>query len=230
MYENKKAVDYYVHFAENGLLGYEKKIIENFFAPNTKILDIGCGAGRTTKAMSDIGLKNIVGIDISQGMIEKAKKIDNKIDFRTCDVRHLDEFADNMFSGAFFSYNGISLLSFGDKEVAIHEINRILALYGIFIFTCPKLSEKYINGIITEKNIDLSNYYNRIKVGVFDFCDNGEKLNIFIPFENDLVNMLEESGFQILLKESSWEICEDKNGQNETIVWVCKKISNVGLG
>lgn len=38
-------------------------------------LDFGCGAGRLSQALAGIGFKNVVGIDISAGMLNKAKEI-----------------------------------------------------------------------------------------------------------------------------------------------------------
>jgi len=44
------------------------------FRPET-ILDVGCGSGRYAVALAQMGVKRIVGLDISDGMIGLAKKL-----------------------------------------------------------------------------------------------------------------------------------------------------------
>lgn len=39
----------------------------------TKVLDLGCGAGRSTKFLSDF-CENVVGVDISNDMLKIAQK------------------------------------------------------------------------------------------------------------------------------------------------------------
>ena len=38
------------------------------------VLDVGCGYGRTLNELYTKGYKNLIGIDFSKGMIERAKK------------------------------------------------------------------------------------------------------------------------------------------------------------
>lgn len=39
------------------------------------ILDIGCGAGRTTFGLYEVGYRNIIGCDLSASMIDAARRI-----------------------------------------------------------------------------------------------------------------------------------------------------------
>src|SRR5688572_9774059 len=48
--------------------------------------DFGCGPGQTTKFLFDAGLKDIIGIDISPGMVNVARKIFPYIKFETGDL------------------------------------------------------------------------------------------------------------------------------------------------
>ena len=50
----------------------EKIMFDKYIPKNSSILDLGCGAGRTTINMFKIGYKNIVGLDISDKFIEFA--------------------------------------------------------------------------------------------------------------------------------------------------------------
>ena len=43
-------------------------------SPNKEVLDFGCGTGSYVKQVSNFKPKKIIGIDISENSIEKAKK------------------------------------------------------------------------------------------------------------------------------------------------------------
>jgi 2-polyprenyl-3-methyl-5-hydroxy-6-metoxy-1,4-benzoquinol methylase len=62
------------------------------FNKNSKILDIGCGTGRHAIELTKRGY-NVTGIDLSEDMINKArknaKKEDIEVDFRIADARNL---------------------------------------------------------------------------------------------------------------------------------------------
>lgn len=48
--------------------------------------DFGCGPGQTTKFLFDHGMKDIIGVDISSGMVEAARRYFPKIKFETGDI------------------------------------------------------------------------------------------------------------------------------------------------
>lgn len=73
--------------------------------PNECILDIGCGTGQLTAAISESGAK-VTGIDASEPMIAEAKRNYPAIDFRIADARSFDlgmQF-DAIFSNAAFHW------------------------------------------------------------------------------------------------------------------------------
>jgi len=67
-YEKPEVVSRY---ASVGLWPSEEILVLDYFADDARVLDLGCGAGRTTVALAEIGLP-AVGIDISELMIEVA--------------------------------------------------------------------------------------------------------------------------------------------------------------
>ncbi len=78
-----------------------------------KILDLGCGVGRTTKPLYDLGY-NVIGVEIIKEMIDLAKKKYPNIDFRVGDACNL-KFKDAEFDIVFFSFNGMDYI-FPEKK------------------------------------------------------------------------------------------------------------------
>ncbi len=57
----------------------QKKAVKNFLEKenlpkNAKLLDFGCGSGRTLKMLRDLGYENSVGIDVSSNSMRLCKK------------------------------------------------------------------------------------------------------------------------------------------------------------
>ncbi|MDO8493078.1 MAG: glycosyltransferase [bacterium] len=112
----------------------EEYVIKKYMPKGSVVLDLGCGAGRTTSYIYDNGAK-VVGVDIAAPLIEEAKKKFPRIDFRVMDARHLD-FKDASFDAVFFSFNGIDNLdSLEEREGALLEMKRVLKLGGHLIYT-----------------------------------------------------------------------------------------------
>ncbi len=73
------------------------------------VLDIGCGMGQHAKEYSDMGAKTVLGIDISEKMLEYAKKYNSSdnIEYRKMafeDIRELCEKFDLITSSLAFDY------------------------------------------------------------------------------------------------------------------------------
>jgi trans-aconitate methyltransferase len=85
--EQKNIIDCYTKTAKNyadkfldelSKKHFDRMILKAFAAENFnngKLIDLGCGPGQTTKYLSDCGLTNITGIDLSPEMVGVAKAI-----------------------------------------------------------------------------------------------------------------------------------------------------------
>ena len=99
-------------YAQIGLWPAEEILVLEYFPDDARVLDIGCGAGRTTIPLAEMGLE-VVGIDFSPAMIQLAMELAvvSKVnpELQVMDVMDL-KFSDDSFEIAFFSYNGLELL------------------------------------------------------------------------------------------------------------------------
>jgi ubiquinone/menaquinone biosynthesis C-methylase UbiE len=98
-----------------------------------KLIDLGCGPGQTTKYSAGCGWKEILGVDLSPGMIKVAKEINPQLNFETADMLNLS-YPGNTFGAAIAFY---SIVHFDHPQIhiAFTGINRILAGNGQFLFS-----------------------------------------------------------------------------------------------
>lgn len=126
------------------------------------VLDIGCGPGHTTAHLSSLGLSPI-GIDLSPGMIAKAKSLFPDIVFKTGNLLQLPH-EDNSVEGILAFYCIVHLQSKQLAE-AFNEIYRVLAYGGALLLSFHVGSEM----VVAE-----------------DFLGSGAKLEFF-PFPPDSI-------------------------------------------
>src|SRR5688500_8757730 len=113
------------------------RLILNEFARLNKdhgtCADFGCGPGQTTKFLFDAGVKDIVGIDISPGMVNVAQGIFPYIKFETGDLLALP-YRENYFSSAIAFY-AIVHFNYDQIAIAFKEVNRVLKNDAHFLFS-----------------------------------------------------------------------------------------------
>jgi SAM-dependent methyltransferase len=135
-YSSEKALQ---HYSRLWLFESERQIFDKHLTQfqgrgDFRLLDLGCGAGRTTYPLYKMGLQ-VIGVDISEKMIEKASSNYPDIDFRVGDACDL-EFPDETFDCVFFSFNGIDLIYPESKRIkAFREAHRVLKEGSLFIFS-----------------------------------------------------------------------------------------------
>ena len=111
-----------------------------------RVLDLGCGEGYCTREMAARGGVPVLGIDLSAKMIEQATKQEAEhplgIEYRQGDVRALDlpdASFDLVLAVFVFSYVGVA-----DMTRAFHEVKRVLAPGGRFVFSIPHPSLPFV--------------------------------------------------------------------------------------
>jgi ubiquinone/menaquinone biosynthesis C-methylase UbiE len=128
----------YKEHAEEGLWYGESELINKYFVPGSRILDLGCGTGRTTLVLNDLGYK-ATGLDITPKMIDSAIDIAStkgkNISYVVGDATSLT-YNNSSFDGVLFSCSGWTQIPTKEKRMkALREVLRILKPGGYFIFT-----------------------------------------------------------------------------------------------
>lgn len=101
---------------------------------NKEVMDIGCGAGRTSFFLTQF-TPRYIGIDVSSMMVKHCRRKFPNADFIQCDVRDLGLFQSGRFDFILFSANGLDLIGHDARVTALGEIKRVLKDDGIFVFS-----------------------------------------------------------------------------------------------
>jgi ubiquinone/menaquinone biosynthesis C-methylase UbiE len=176
---NKAANNYADKFIDELSKKHLDQILLKSFAAenvqNGKLIDLGCGPGQTTKYLSDCGLTDIIGIDISSAMIPVAKSINPQLTFETADILSL-KYRDNIFGSAVAFYS-IVHFDYDQVKIAFKEIKRVLTGNGQFLFSFD------IGDII---------------VHLDNFLDQPVNIDFYF-FETDrIIDLLKKTGFEIV--------------------------------
>lgn len=220
-----------------GLWNSERIIFKKYINKNDKILDLGCGAGRTTINLFKDGYTNITGLDIAEKLIDFAKEYSNSnnlnINFIVGDATKLD-YEDNTFDIVIFSYNGMQCIpGLENRRNVLKEVYRVLKPNGYYIFTAhdrhdPKSSHldfwkdleiKWQNGI-NEKNVEC--------LGDLITIDQaGEEAFIHFSTIEELEEFIKEQPFEIIEHDYSYNISDEseqtKKFAGDTVFWVLRK-------
>jgi len=136
------------------------------------VWDFGCGPGQTTKYLKNLGIE-ISGLDLSEKILEQARRICPEIHFRKGNILEL-EFESDSIAGVVAFY---AIVHFTENQVgtAFREVFRVLQPGGIFLFTYH----------IGEETVHLDEFL-------------GKKVDIdFMFFTTDFIfSCLKDSGFE----------------------------------
>ena len=191
---------------EEGLMPIEAALVEEFFPdPGARVLDLGCGAGRTTAALADKGFEPI-GIDLASALLKEARARHPQVDFRRMDASRLD-FPEDVFDAAVFSYNGVDCLyPLAARVMCFREVFRVLKPGGTFLLS----SHNLIGSIWSGGFYYARGYWNALRTlarqatnpvafeWFIRYRDRGGTQYLYSAPPSRTVKQLESVGFQIL--------------------------------
>lgn len=165
-----------------------------------KVLDLGCGFGEHCMRLIHDGAEQVIGIDISEKMLEIARKenSDSKISYINMpmeDIAQLNERFDMVISSLAFHY-------VEDFSGVVKNIYKMLCEGGLFIFsqenplcTCHSGSDRWTRDENGNKvYLNLANYGVEGERESVWFVDNVKKYHRTF---STIVNTLIEAGFTI---------------------------------
>ncbi len=119
-----------------------------------QVLDIGIGAGRTTRFLLPRAAR-YAGGDYSAEMIEAARKRLPEADLSVTDARDLSAYADGEFDTVIFSFNGLDSLSHESRLTALAEMHRVLKPGGWLVFSSHNRDRVTVS-VFSLRNLDVS--------------------------------------------------------------------------
>jgi SAM-dependent methyltransferase len=225
----KTVSDYTRAVKEIGLWESEKLMIKKYFNPEKRILDIGCGAGRTTIGFYKLGYHLVEGLDLSEARI--SKELNYNLTFSVGDAACLD-YDDETFEAALFSFNGIMQIPGRENRIKVlKEIKRILKPEGHFLFTThDRNSSKEYESFWQEEKRKWALHLEDKSLHEFgDRIIKMEERDIFIhlPTREEVISSLEEAGFTLIEGILRSELCEEseevKKFSTDCVLWLVQK-------
>lgn len=111
----------------------EKPAIYGLLPPleGKAVLCAGCGSGEEVEFIKSLGAVKVVGIDISEKLIDIARTTYPGIEYKVMDIEHLD-FPAGLFDLVFSS---LTMHYLNDWVSALLSVSRVLKENGIFLFS-----------------------------------------------------------------------------------------------
>jgi SAM-dependent methyltransferase len=176
----------------------------HFPPPPARVLDLGCGAGRTTIDLAQRGYE-MVAIDLADRLLDEALRHAPELDFRHMDATDL-AFPDASFDAVFFSYNGIDCIyPVAARERCIAEAYRVLKPGGRFLLS----SHNLLGALFSGGYFYPRGYLNALKIlwrqrgnaltreWYLRYDDGGGVQHLYSAPPNRTVLQLEAAGFEL---------------------------------
>jgi ubiquinone/menaquinone biosynthesis C-methylase UbiE len=139
-YRRSEAVSHYEAAAiDIGLWRSEEAVFRRVFTNEQTLLELGCGTGRISLGMWELGYRGLIGTDFSREMIKTARGLAGKLGYsvplRVADATKLP-FEDHMFAGVIFGFNGLMQIPTRElRRQALGEMRRVTEPGGRGVFT-----------------------------------------------------------------------------------------------
>lgn len=138
-YARGKAREYWTSKRDQGLRAHENALVQNHLKdPASAIVTIGCGSGRETFALYEMGFKNVCGVDLCEELLEAARARSQRdslpIPFIKANLTELP-FADGSFDVATMFFNVYGHIVPREARLrSLREIRRVLRPGGLVLF------------------------------------------------------------------------------------------------
>ena len=182
--------NYYNNYDEAGRLGSKHgqvefmttmRFIEKYLTPGVKVIEIGAGTGRYSRAIADMGF-SVEAVELFEHNISIFKEHltpSQKINITQGNVLDLTSFSDDSFDITLVFGPMYHLYTEADKRQALSEAMRVTKPGGVlFVAYCISDGSIVWSGF-QRKRFDISDYINRGKIDPVTFDTFSEPEDIF---------------------------------------------------
>lgn len=234
-YQKEAVVMHYASAVNRvGLWKSEAFLLTRLFRPEQRLLELGCGAGRISFGLAELGYRSLIATDYSPPMVAMAQRIGRErhmeVPFSVADACSLP-FEDASFEGGIFGFNGLMQIPHSSRRLqAMCEISRVLKPGSHFFFTThdrenPKRRKQW------KKDRKMWNAGRQHE----DYDEFGDCIGdtrwgdmyIHIPIREEINGQLEVAGFRLLsCAKRSTLAAEDavtREFSDECLLWVATR-------
>ncbi|MFX0049904.1 MAG: class I SAM-dependent methyltransferase, partial [Candidatus Hermodarchaeota archaeon] len=146
-YEDAKRADAYAKLKFSGTYYLAYRDLPEIIFEHVKgrrVIDFGCGTGRSTRFLHKLGFTDTIGIDIAEDMIKKARQLNPKGDYRLIKSGDFSQFTENTFDLVLSVFTFDNIPTMVEKVKILREIGRLLKNEGRLI-NLVSTPEIYVN-------------------------------------------------------------------------------------
>lgn len=178
------------------------------YAKGKKILDYGCGSGRSTRFLKDIGL-NPEGVDISEDMIKEARKIDRTTSYHVIESAEIPSTSNN-YDVVFSSLVLFEISTKKEITKVFNEIYRVLKKDGIFIAVTGSIAMYSHEWLSLDVNYEENKNLKSGSIAKILLKDINLELYDYFWTDNDYKEIIKASNFNLL--EKKFPLGDDSDG------------------
>ena len=125
---------------------------EQHVPKDARVLDVGCGFGRTLAELRDLGWTRLTGVDIAPGMIDRGRSLHPDLDLVVAEAAHLP-FERAAFDAVLLFAVLTTIPGDAAQRALVREVRRVLAPGGVvcvsdlFLNTDDRNVQRYDEGV-----------------------------------------------------------------------------------
>lgn len=235
-FDQKSVIEHYAQATNRvGLWRSEEMLITEYFNWDDSLLELGCGAGRISIGLWEIGYRYLLGTDLAKNMVKEARRINEVLEygvaFQQADATALP-FEDALFDGAIFGFNGLMQIPRREnRRKAMGEVFRVLVPGAYFLFTTHDRQNKRHKAFWEDerKRWERSQQHPSVEEFGDIYWDTPEGGSMFIhsPLRSDVAADLKACGFKLVRDALRSSVCVEsevvREFSDDCRFWVARK-------
>jgi SAM-dependent methyltransferase len=224
-----------------GLWESERILIDRFFPDKAApLLEAGCGAGRVTLGLWQLGYTDLTAFDFAEELVDQAKFLAEERGATAIRFLHADATAlsrsglrpDPHFAGALFLFNGLMQIPGREnRRAALRELHRVCAPGAPLLFTThdreSSPTERVLWRLETERWVHAQQDPRLVEFGDRYFEDEAGRTFMHLPDRREILEDLAATGWTHAFDAMRTEIAREARPvlefSDECRFWLAKK-------